>query len=184
MNVRPHDWERLDEQPHADCQVYRIYKRRFRHPADAREGDFYIQESADWGLVLALTPESRIVLVRQFRFGIERLSWEPPGGVVDAGDGHVVEGALRELREETGYIGDNPRIIGWCHPNPALMTNRAHFVLVDNCRQVAGQKLDANEEIEVQTFELEEAYYMARSGEISHCVAQAALFQLHWALRV
>ncbi|MBA3266440.1 MAG: NUDIX hydrolase, partial [Nocardioidaceae bacterium] len=53
--------------------------------------------------VLALTPEGRLVMVRQFRPGPDRVVLNVPGGFVDAGE-TPVEAAARELTEETGFV--------------------------------------------------------------------------------
>ena len=44
-----------------------------------------------------------LFLVRQFRYGTEEFSLEPPGGVVEKEEDPLVAG-LRELKEETGYM--------------------------------------------------------------------------------
>ena len=65
---------------------------------------------SDWVNIIALTPDQHIVLVRQFRFGINAFSLEIPGGMIDAGEDPIVAG-LRELREETGFVGGSARVL-------------------------------------------------------------------------
>lgn len=117
-------------------------------------------------------------MVRQYRFGVRQSGWELPGGVIDAVDGDPIVAGARELVEETGYIGDNPRHLGWVHPNPALQNNRSHFVLVENAHAKAGQSLDPNEELQVKLFPVADVMAMAFSGEITHSIALNALFYL------
>lgn len=167
----------------ADCKVFDVVKHRFQHPADGREGDFFLIDCADWVLVLPMTSAGKLVLVNQYRFGVDKLSWEPPGGVVDPGEEHdIVAAGLREMREETGYRERVARYLGWVHPNPAIISNRAHFVLAEDCASVGEQQLDANEEIQVAEYTLDDAFAMAARGDIHHCVAHAALFALCRAL--
>jgi 8-oxo-dGTP pyrophosphatase MutT (NUDIX family) len=51
--------------------------------------------------VLVLDDEDRTVLVGQHRYTLDEVSWEIPEGGVPAGES-ALEGAQRELREETG----------------------------------------------------------------------------------
>ena len=80
--------------------------------------------SPDWVNVLALTPDARLVLVRQFRFGIDDFSLEIPGGVIETGEDPVAAG-LRELREETGYGGRADRLLASSIPTPRSRTTAA-----------------------------------------------------------
>ncbi len=173
----PSLWTPGEEVLHAECRVYDVYKRRYTHPGDQRSGDFFIIRSNDWVQVLPLTTDGQLVLVRQYRFGTHELSWEVPGGVIDDGEDALGAG-LRELEEETGYHSAQARILSWCYPNPALQANRTHFVLAEGCVKRSAQNLDANEELQVKLFSVEEASAMARRGEISHALAINAIFFL------
>lgn len=173
----PSLWTPGEEVLHAECKVYNVYKRHYTHPGDNRSGDFYIIRSNDWVQVLPLTTDGQLVMVRQYRFGTHELSWEVPGGVIDDGEDALSAG-LRELEEETGYHCEQGRVIASCYPNPALQTNRAHFVIAENCVKRSGQNLDPNEELQVKLFPVEEVSAMARRGEIGHAIAINAVFFL------
>ena len=173
----PADWEIREEALHADCRIFQVLRRRYRHPHDNREGDFFVIRCSDWVLALPLTADGRLVLVRQYRFGTRNLSWEPPGGVLDEGEDPLTA-AVRETREETGYTGTRARIIGACSPNPAILGNRAHFALIEDCALTDALELDENEEIEVGLFTPDEAVAMVLDGRIHHAVAVNALFHL------
>ena len=109
------------------CRVWDLRARRYRHPKKGTEGEFYYIDSRDWVIVIARTRAGELILVRQFRWGIDALSWEFPGGIIDAGEDPVAAG-LRELREETGYVAESGRLIGHCRPNPAILNNYCHIV--------------------------------------------------------
>jgi 8-oxo-dGTP pyrophosphatase MutT (NUDIX family) len=131
--------------------------------------------------VIAVTPDQRLVLVRQFRYGIDAFSLEIPGGVMDAGE-DPVEAGLRELREETGYSGVRARLLGSVHPNPAFQSNRAHFVLVEAATPSHELEWDTDEEIEVLVEPIERVLAMARNGGITHSLVLNALmfFEREW----
>ena len=157
---------------------------RYRHPGRATEKEFTVIAAPSWVNVLALTTDGRLVLVRQFRFGIDDFSLEIPGGVVNAGEDPIAAG-LRELSEETGYAGADARLLGSVHPNPAIQNNRCHLVLVENAELRVASAWDADEEIAVTTAPVEEVLAWARSGRISHALVLNALlyFEPIWRAR-
>ncbi len=170
----PARWEKQGESVLTHTRIFDLRTARYRHPVRQTSRDFYVVHSPDWVNVVALTPEHHIVLVRQFRFGVNAFSIEIPGGVMDPGEDPVAAG-LRELREETGYVGSNERIIGRVHSNPAILSNACHFVFVEQCRRTAQLQWDADEEIEVMTVPVEEAYTMVHKGLITHSLVLDAL---------
>ena len=173
----PSHWEVLDEESVAECRVFEVYREHCRHPVDGRESDFYTIGSRDWVNTLALTPKRELVMVQQYRFGTKELSWEIPGGIIDPGESPL-EAGIRELREETGYEGENARILGHCSPNPAILRNRCHFAFIENAHVIHEQEWDENEEISVQTMPLDDVFEMARTMQLSHTLTMNALLYL------
>ena len=180
----PSRWEKLGQTTKAKTVVFELQSVRYRHPARGTERDFVVVRAPDWVNVLALTPDGRLVLVRQFRFGIDAFSLEIPGGVMEVGE-DPVEAGLRELREETGFTGMRARLLGSVHPNPAIQSNRCHIVLVEDAVRTASLEWDTDEEIEVTTVPAEEVFALARSGAVTHGLVLNALFlfEPHWRAR-
>lgn len=178
MNLPTHPparWEKLNDTLHASCRVFNVTRSKYRHPGRSTEKDFFTINSTDWVNVLALTPDDHLVLVNQFRFGSDAFSLEIPGGMIEPGEDPLA-GGLRELAEETGYVGDNARIIGRVRPNPAIQTNTCHFVLVENAIRNLQVDWDTDEEIQVMTRPVEEVFASAYAGEINHALVLDALF--------
>ncbi len=179
--AQPSRWKKLGELPHAATRIFAVVRAIYRHPLREKERDFFVINAPDWVNVVALTPDGRLVLVRQFRYGIDDFSLEIPGGVIDAGEDPVAAG-LRELREETGYVGTRVRLLGSVHPNPAMQSNRCHLVLVEDARREAALAWDEDEELETLTRPVEEVYALAAGGGITHALVLDALllFRPHW----
>ncbi len=177
----PSRWQRLGQSTQATTRIFDLLSVRYRHPVRATERDFVVVQSPDWVNVVAVTPDGRLVLVRQFRFGINEFSLEIPGGIIETGEDPVVAG-VRELREETGYTGTNARLIGMVHPNPAIQSNRCHFVLVEGATQSHDFEWDSDEEMQVILEPVEAALALARSGAMTHGLVLDALFMFepHW----
>ena len=94
---------------------------------------------------------------------------------MDIGEDPLAAG-LRELREETGFVGQNARIIGRVHSNPAILSNACHFVFVEQVARSAELEWDTDEEIEVITMPVDDVLAMAQSGKITHSLVLDALF--------
>lgn len=180
-SAAPSRWEALDHTTLATTRIFDVRSTRFRHPVRGIERDFVIIDSPDWVNVVALTPDHRLVLVRQFRYGTCEFSVEIPGGVIERGEEPLVAG-VRELCEETGYTGAPARLLGSVHPNPALQTNRCHYVLVEQAVRTKPLAWDDDEEIEVTTLPVAEVLQLAHSGGITHALALNAvlLFEPVW----
>ena len=133
-------------------------------------------EYGPWANVLALTKNNEAVLVRQYRHGVQDVLLELPGGMVDEGEAPL-EGARRELLEETGYASDRILAVGHFHPNPASHSNTLHCFIALDVEKVAEPHLDATEELEVQLIPLEELIEMTRRGEFLHALHAAVLFR-------
>ncbi|MBL9189157.1 MAG: NUDIX hydrolase [Opitutaceae bacterium] len=181
----PARWEKLGEETRLKTRVFDVLGARYRHPVRGTERDFVVMQAPDWVNVVALTPDDRIVLVKQFRYGIDGFSLEIPGGVMDHAGEDPVAAGLRELREETGYAGVGAKLIGTVRPNPAIQSNRCHFVLVEGAVRAHGCAWDADEEIAVTAEPVERVLALAHSGGIFHSLVLNALmlFEPHWRAR-
>ena len=177
----PQRWQKLQQRLHLQTRVFEVLGRTYLHPARRTEREFIVIEAPDWVNVVARTPDDQLVLVRQFRYGIDEFSLEVPGGVMEPGEDPVTAG-VRELREETGFSGTGARLLGSVRPNPALQANRCHIVLVEGAVKTHELEWDADEEIEVSTRAVEEVLALAHSGGIVHALALNALmlFEPHW----
>ncbi|TWS94420.1 NUDIX hydrolase [Streptococcus sp. sy018] len=132
--------------------------------------------------VLAVTKEDKIILVKQYRKAIERISYEIPAGKLELGEAHSEEAAaLRELEEETGYTGDLTFLyefytsIGFCDEKIKLyLANQ--LVKVENPRP-----MDDDEMIEVLELSYEECMELVKSGQLQDAKTLIALqyYALH-----
>jgi ADP-ribose pyrophosphatase len=127
-----------------------------------------------WCNVLAITPEEEVVLVWQYRHGSDAMSLEMPGGVVDAGEAPI-DGARRELLEETGYALDKIEPLITVAPNPALQGNAHHSFVAWGARRVSAPKFDDTEECEVALVPVADLAALIDEGHVTHALCVCAI---------
>jgi ADP-ribose pyrophosphatase len=91
----------------------------------------------DYCVALAVTPDSRILLVRQFRPALERFSLEFPAGMIDPGES-ADSAVARELLEETGYPAETIDPIGKTATCAGRISNSMHSFFVRTGDRVVG----------------------------------------------
>lgn len=127
---------------------------------------YYVLEYSDWVNVFPLTSDGRVVLVKQYRYGLGTFSLELPGGIMDPHETHPEDAARRELLEETGFSCGNIEQVGVVATNPATSNNRLFCFLARDCAFVQPVAHDENEEIEVVLLSLDELAEKLRRNEI------------------
>ena len=157
------------------------FRPRFRlDKCELSNGNFLnatVLELSTWVNILALTENREVVLIKQYRHGVQDVLWEIPGGVVND-DEDPLGGAKRELLEETGYTASDFIQVGKIYPNPSFQTNTMYCFIALNAEEVARQHLDEGEDIEVHLVPLNQLIEMAKRGEFPHALQVAALFHV------
>ena len=90
--------------------------------------------------IVAVTPDGRFPLVRQYRPALEDYTWELPCGTVDPGE-DAAETCRRELLEETGFTTQAIRRLGNGSPCTGRLNNRIHAFHVATGEQVGEPEL-------------------------------------------
>ena len=137
---------------------------------------FYVNHLPDFAVVVAVTPEHRVIMVRQYRHGVEKVLLELPAGCIEAGE-DPKDGAARELLEETGYKAGSLEFLFKIAPNASNCTSYAPCYLARNVFPAAAQNLDETEALEVVEMEGEEVKRLLREGGVEQAVHVAALYR-------
>ena len=136
---------------------------------------YYVLEYPDWVQIVPLDADNNVLLVRQYRQAVGRVTLEVPAGRMDAEDKDPLVTAARELLEETGCAGTTVKLINTASPNPATHANRCHTVLVTGVRHVQAPMDDPEERIETVWVSAAEAVRLAQSGELVTTMHMASL---------
>ncbi len=136
---------------------------------------YYVVELPLSATALAFTMEGEIVLIKQYRYPIDEVIYETPGGFIDEGE-DAVTGMKRELLEETGYTFESIEPLGRIAANPGVLNCFTELFLATGGRKVAGQHLDHNEEIEIVLVSMEELIRLLKQQEIKQSLHTTCIF--------
>ena len=172
-------WKVHEEETLLSCQIFSAIKSRRSNPDNGTEIEFLLVRGLNWVNVIALTPENEVILVKQYRPGVEKYTLELPGGCIEK-DEDVKSAALREFSEETGYSSDDLEEIGVVNANPAMYNMRNYFYVARNCRKVGEQNLDSDEDVDVIKIPYRQLLEDVKSGKFDHglCTAAIGLYEL------
>lgn len=176
MALKP--WKKLGSQPAGEFRIFSIRSDRVVSPRTRQAQDVYVIDCVNWVNVIALTPDQHLVMIEQYRHGSTTVELEIPGGMIDPQDASPAAAALRELREETGYEGEHPRLLGRVFPNPAIMSNTCFTVLVENCRRRHRVQLDQGEDLITRRVPIADLPRLVAAGRIRHSLVVLSLIHI------
>jgi ADP-ribose pyrophosphatase len=165
--MAPKRWEiisRKDVSPHA---WFPIEMRTYKLPDGRIIDDFSVTTIGDVSMVVPVTADHRVVLVNQFKPGLNEVALEFPAGRIEPGlDFEKL--ALKELEEETGIKADKSQMKEFAVLGGFTTkgTEKVHFFLARDCEFNSHQKFDETEEIEVVTLTFPEMEAKIFSGQI------------------
>lgn len=170
-------WTTLKREVVADCKVFSLH-RQISERERGNAQNFYVFHPHDWVNIIPVTNNMEVILVEQYRHGIEKITLEIPGGMVDLEDPSTKYAAERELIEETGYAAGETFFLGRNHPNPALQSNICDTYLSLGVEYKQVPSFDSNEEAHVRLVPLKEIPALITDRTISHALVIVAFHYL------
>ena len=169
-------WPETGTERLLDCRVFEVERSHARSPVDDSPHEFYRLHAPDWAQIVPVTPADEIVLVRQYRHGARDTVLEIPAGQVDPGE-TPAEAAVRECREETGYVAREPRLLLDINPNPALFANRLHAFCAFDVERIGEIQNTVTEQTEVELVPRRDLPRLLRAGRIDHALVALTLWR-------
>lgn len=137
--------------------------------------DVEVVEHAEAVAVIVRPRPDEMLLVKQYRHPLARDHWEVVAGGMDPGESPE-EAAVRELREETGYVARRVRRLWSAFTAPGFCTELLHFCVVDG--YAIGERAgfdDGEEDMEIGIFALDELWRKIRANELTDSKTQIAV---------
>jgi ADP-ribose pyrophosphatase len=132
-------------------------------------------------VIIPLTHDGGVIMVRQYRYPVAKELIEAPAGKLEPGEGHL-ECARRELSEETGASARRLVYLGGIYPSPGFCEEVLHIYLAAEL-EMGDSHPDADELLEVLTVPLDRAVEMIMSGEIADAKTAVGVFKAREYLR-
>src|SRR5688572_5588224 len=119
-------------------------------------------------VIVPMTDDGEVMLVRQYRHAIGRFAWELPAGSLKPGE-DTTDAARRECQEETGLVPSRLSRLGAFFPTPGYCDEEMNFYRAEGLREPTAAETaqpDEDEDIDVKAFSLTEIRRMVANGEI------------------
>lgn len=165
-------YERIDRQLVAKGSIIDYYHDIMKIPnGNTATWDFVNHKGA--AAVVAVKPDGKVIMVRQYRNALERDTLEIPAGGLNA-DETMEHAAIRELKEETGFVAGEVSFLISIRTTVAFCNERIDIYLAKDL--VPGkQHLDEDEYVEIEEYPIEELIQMIYEGKIQDSKTVCAL---------
>jgi 8-oxo-dGTP pyrophosphatase MutT (NUDIX family) len=166
--MTPSKWTVLSKKDVSPNSWFPIESRNYRLPDGNIIEDFTVSTIADVALIVPITKDKKIVLVKQFKPGVDDVMLQFPAGRMESHHTDMKEVAVHELEEETGIRIDKSQLTQFARFT-GFSTKASEVVycyIATDCTFNSSQHLDVTEDIEVVTVSMQEMDRLVSTNEI------------------
>jgi ADP-ribose pyrophosphatase len=158
-------WKILNEIDISPSPWFPLFKQKVQIHDGTMINDFYVSRLGGVGMVIPVTSNKEIVMVRQYKHGIEEVTLELPAGRMKKGR-NAKETACYELEEETGILTHDLIFLGRVSPVPSKDSTIVYGYLAKDVKITQKQKLDTTENIEIVIVPARDVLKKIKNGEV------------------
>lgn len=170
-------WKTISSVTALDNKWMKIRKDTVELPTGKILDDFYLWVGYDVVMIAPVTPDGKLVLVKQYKHGVDDFIIEFPAGYIE--DTKNIENeARRELMEETGYTAPQLHQLARFTVNPSKTTSILYFFYAPLAEKTTTTNFDANEDIETLVLSIEEVLALVKKGTIWNASVIAGVYMI------
>jgi len=176
MNEEKNPWQILDSEVKYENNWIRVVHQKVINPSGG-EGIYGTVNFKNIAVgVVPIDQDGNIWLVGQYRFPLNEYSWEIPEGGCPIGE-EVLDTAKRELKEETGLIAQEWKLISKLHTSNSVCNEVAYIYLAESITQSESQP-EETEQLQVKKVSLKEALMMVLDNKITDSMSVAGILKV------
>ncbi len=156
---------------------FELVAKTVHDPSDpsVKDENYYSISANDYVCILALTPEEKIIMVKQYRPSVEDYTLELPAGYVDNGE-TPLHASQRELQEETGYLCKDVELLGCLQPDTGRLGNHQWCFFAKNVILKAQNEANAEKGITRVLLTKAELKEYILAGKFKHALHLASIY--------
>jgi 8-oxo-dGTP pyrophosphatase MutT (NUDIX family) len=176
MNEERNPWQILDSEVKYENNWIQVLHQNVLNPSGGKGiyGTVNFKNIAVG--VVPIDQDGNIWLVGQYRFPLNEYSWEIPEGGCPTGE-EVLDTAKRELKEETGLIAQEWKLISKLHTSNSVCNEVAYIYLAEGITQTESQP-EETEQLQVKKVTLKEALIMVMDDKITDSMSVAGILKV------
>lgn len=177
--MQPKKWKLVSKKDVSPSKWFPIEERTYQLPNGKIIDDFNVTTLADVSMIIPITKDKKVVLVNQYKPGVDEVIMQFPAGRIEEDHKNLDETAQHELEEETGIqvalnqLTQFAKLSGFS----TKATEVVFVYLAQNCEFNSKQNFDSTEDIQVLTVSFEEIDMLIEMGEI-WCAQTIAAWEL------
>lgn len=176
-NFQIMSWKKIKSEYVLDSKWLKVRKDTVKINDDLVVDDYYVMENNDVVMICPVIDEKYVMLKKEYRYPIDKITLELPGGTFESGNEEPLAAAKRELLEETGLSSDNWVNFGEFYDYPTKDTHRMYLLLANNCIKTAEPIINPQEEIELIQVSLDKLEELVSNNTIQVTGSMACIYR-------
>lgn len=169
-------WKTLDSSYVFENPWYKVRQDRVIRP-DGKEGTYSVVEKGPSVFVIAITASKEILLVNLFRYTTGHEGWEVPCGGVNTSES-LLDAAKRELKEETGCIGNSWQNLGAFDSMNGITNGVSHVFMAQDITWTNENEQTEEGITKLKAFSIKEIFELIQTGAMNDGLSIATLMKL------